>query len=276
MSNVSDVLASTPLEGGAPPPADEGKADVVVTTEAPDGDGEGDKGTKFVELPPDVKKRFDRIYANMKEHEREKRLLQQDYLKVAARLERLETERVRSETRNLAAQLQAQIAEAAANGEPSRVAELTTRLVELKVNEGVGTKTAPAQPTVAPQGALTRVEEQTILDWQNEVDDNGQFVRPWAINGHPRQKDAIEMLRTVAGSHDNIDDALAEVDKRMRGPRRPGGTPAVLPTSTERAASEQKRTVRLSEDQRKVARELFNDLPPREAEARYARNLESE
>src|SRR3546814_20946933 len=60
-----------------------------------------------------------------------------------------------------------------------------------------------------------------VRDWSHETAEDGSFLRPWAIEGHPRYQEAFEITRQIAGQTDDVDLILKHVDEKMgHKPRR--------------------------------------------------------
>jgi hypothetical protein len=117
------------------------------------------------------------------------------------------------------------------------------------------TKPVTLPPPPPGQSADIAVVEQ----WSREVAGDGNFRRPWALEGHPRYSEAYNLVASLVSDAryaGNTDAILAEVDRRMglqgNGTRPPGAT--VLSGGQVRPQVEAE--VQLSPDELNMARKF--------------------
>lgn len=148
--------------------------------------------------------------------------------------------------------------------------EAHRKLIDLKVEKAVAERERKAEPKKEEKKPQTPMrqpqnnmndEDQAVVDaWQDERDESGRMLRPWAYNrGTPEEPDE-DYLRAVAETHavlmnprfrnSTMEEKMAEVDRRM-GVTRPAGRQPVMGGNLTRGAKPSKLT--LNEAQRKIA-----------------------
>jgi len=260
--NVVTIEDDTPEP--APAPKQDAKAEVQQPAPEPAPAPEEDKakkGTKFVDLPPELDARFKRIYANMKAAERNNEALFKANVELIKRLDDMESRTAQKQTTDQMGALKEEYARAQMSADYQRAAEILDQMTELKIaakSAGVRAPDIPKQ--VEPDIDLSQGEQQTVVAWGQQTDDNGQPLRPWANPSSPKFPKFQAALSAVTSDPDYagaaIPKILAEVDRMMGGPQRANGAAPVL-SSTAEAAIKAPRALALSDAEKKVAERMF-------------------
>jgi hypothetical protein len=112
---------------------------------------------------------------------------------------------------------------------------------------------------LAPPPAPTPPEVTYVSEWSREVGQDGNFRRPWALEGHPRYAEAYNFIANLTQDprySGNTDAILAAADRHMglsQGQARPPGA-AVLSGGQVRPSVDSE--VQLSPDQLRIAQKL--------------------
>jgi hypothetical protein len=214
---------------------------------APDRDG-----TEFVDIPPELKPRFNRIYHNLKEFERDNGALRQHIAQLTEVVNGMQTGQAQAQEQVQRQRILQQIVQAK---EAGNIAEEVRLQGELATVGQRVTKPVTLPPPPPGQSADIAVVEQ----WSREVAGDGNFRRPWALEGHPRYSEAYNLVASLVSDAryaGNTDAILAEVDRRMglqgNGTRPPGAT--VLSGGQVRPQVEAE--VQLSPDELNMARKF--------------------
>lgn len=181
-------------------------------------------GTDFVEFSPEQKRRFDRIYHNMKEYERDNGALRQHIAQLTEVVNSLQAGTAQQQE---LVQRQNVMRQLVAAKEAGNVQEEVRLQGELAT---IGQKVP--KPVPLPPPPQTQNADIAAVDaWSKEVGPDGNFRRPWALEGHPRYTEAYNLVATLVTDPrftGNTDAILAEVDRRFgvsQGqPRPPGAT----------------------------------------------------
>jgi hypothetical protein len=125
--------------------------------------------------------------------------------------------------------------EARANGDDDRVDAINDQLAEIKLKKLSATaapKQQPQQPQrpqnateaakyAVSQGALAEEDQEVIQTWQEEADEYGEPLRPWALASDPEYVSAVAIARSIMSPENkkfakkSMAEKLAEVDRRM-------------------------------------------------------------
>ena len=247
------------------------------------------KGTElldFDKLPAEivavVKPRFDRIYANMKDGNRRADMLEGQNAKLMAAFEATQAELagykaglVSKDADERVGVIKTKIKDALVAGQADVVAELTEQMADAKAEQKLAKLTPERPKTVTvPSGG------ETALDaWASERNESGDFRRPWAQNGHPRQKEMAAYVMSVMESPEfvgkPITEVLAEVDRRVAPTASRTVTAAVLPGSNGSGRPKPDGLPKLGPDQQYVAEKMFPKLAAKDAHSRYAKQLQA-
>ncbi len=231
-----------------------------------------------VEMDEETQKRFNRLYGEMKrgnakveEATRRMNTMATDQVMLVERIEGLTAQ---TEDRNVKIDVDSLMAkqkEAVENGDVEAVQEITTQIAELRKPAPV--ERSKPEPT-DDQPVLSKTEEVRLIQWAQETNGDGDLIRPWADAGHPSHKKAMKMAEAALIDVDDIDTALAEVDRLMDVPTVTRKAAPVLSGNDDLPAPKEK-GAKLSQDQRAISHAMFDKLTPAEAEKKYAKALEA-
>jgi hypothetical protein len=179
-----------------------------------------EKGTDWVEIEdPKLKARFNRLYRHTKEAneraektERQISLLAEQNSKLQKALETIAGGMRDKEMQAELATLKKDAKEALATGDTEAFMEANERLLEMKQSAKKEAEApAPAEP------AISQTEMQVINAWQQQKDDEGESLRPWAMPNHPEFASTQDLIQRVtrAMPDASVREILREVDKRM-------------------------------------------------------------
>lgn len=217
-------------------------------------------GWDTVEIPPELKPRFGRIYKEMKDYQRDANELRDINRQLLTTVEQLQTTQGEVITHLKAkdfveaeSQLNTQRQQAWDKGDVSGFNAANDRLMEIKARK-IAAEMVPAQKTqpvtqqpqnapisggdfvnMAVQKGLLQQDEATVYKtWASETDENGNLRRPWVNESDMRNSTAAYEGRAVFNnpSYENkpFADKLKEIDRRMglANTTQTGG-PGVLP-----------------------------------------------
>ena len=184
------------------------------------------KGNEFVDFstasPDEIEDRFKRVYGHMKDNERVIRTLADHNKKLAERLDQIETEGKRATVLSETEQIKHQIKQARDQGNHDAEIELVSKLARLQ-----GQRIQAPQPIPAVE--VPSFDVSVVTAWQNEVDPDGNFRRPWAQPTHPKFSEALRLTQDLMPQYDgDVETLLKEVDGKMGLKTKKGDTPAVL------------------------------------------------
>jgi hypothetical protein len=248
----------------APAPKQDAKAEVQQPAPEPAPAPEEDKakkGTKFVELPPELDARFKRIYANMKAAERNNEALFKANVELIKRLDDMESRTAQEQTTDQMTRLKNEYAQSQMSADYGRAADILEQMADLKAAaKQAGVKAQEIPKPVEPDIDLSQSEQQTVVAWGQQTDDNGQPLRPWANPSSPKFAKFQAALSAVTADPDYAGAAipriLAEVDRMMGGQQRAAGAAPVLTSSPD--VSVKTRALALSDGEKKVAERMFH------------------
>lgn len=247
------------------------------TPEVPDGKKPVDFAKiEDPELRAEIQARFRRVYGNMKQYERITKTLEADHKTLSEKLERLETAQVQDRTEQRIEGLKAQTQAAIAEGDIDKAQRLQDELSDF-LKESIATVNKRPEPQPTETAYFSPEIQTAVIEWANELDENGDFKRAWAQPGHGKYNRAVEIADEVLQSDDwagRMDEAMALVDRRINAELFPAKkrTDTVLGADT--GVTPTKDTGgRLSADQKEAAHFLYPKLSEKEAEARYAKAL---
>jgi len=238
------------------------------------------EGTQFVEFDsPEVEKRFRRVYGNMKEYERQNQQLVRDQKALLQKTQTLEEKLASIEQDSTDQRLESLRTEKAAAyeaGEIDKVLEIDEKILDARVKTSTPEPKAEPAPEPEPEG-LSPELQHAIDAWSNEVDDGGQYIRPWSHPTHPLYSKALPIAETVLKDPDmqgaDTEDFLKEIEKRvtkvfdLNQPKPRGQT--VLANDGD-VTPKSGKGVKLNPEQKQVAWRMFPKLSQAEAEKKYA------
>lgn len=225
MSEEQETERTQEAEKGPESNPAETKAEQAQETRTKEEDGK-----EFAEFgDPKVEARFKRIYGHMKQYERSLEQAARDNAALAAKLEALETAHSKRETDSTLENLKQERKKAYEAQDFDRIAELDIHLARV-LAERKESKPEPVAPSPAAQPGW----EAEYEEWANEVDDDGNYVRPWALSKrHPLfEKSAritTEILNDPKFSGATIVEILPEIDARMSREVKPKSKRAAAP-----------------------------------------------
>lgn len=230
------------IEGALPP----GAAPSNAASE-PNGKPAGyDPVDPATSSPEQVQERLNYLYGQVKHSDREKKemrnilreqseLLSQLSASQNAVVDHLQNKNITETESSLKQQMQA----AWEKGDNNLYFQIQDKLDDLRIDKKMAArqKTEPqqSQPRNAVQyaeqaqgtGELTQAEFDTTKAWQDETDNNGNLVRPWAFGTDSNHRAALEEARAVFNNprfaNLSYEAKLQEVDKRMGTSVRTGG-----------------------------------------------------
>jgi phage I-like protein len=205
-------------------------------------------GTDFVDFakdPPEkIEARFKRLYGHVKESERVLGELTEHNAKLAERLEKIEADGAKSSHAVEIGKAKAQLKQAIEKGDTDKQVELQTQLTSLQTR-------AIDKIEKAPLPEPPNFDVRHVREWAREVDESGQFRRPWALEGHPRYAEAWDLTKEISSQTEDVDVILSEVEKRMATGKKPAATNATVMTSQGRPPKD--KSIQLTAEQKMVA-----------------------
>lgn len=195
------------------------------TEEAPapeDTKGRAERGTEFIDfdaLPDDIRgpleSRFNRVYGHMQENKRALQESARINKVLMEKVQAIETNTEKTKRESNLADVRARLVRAKEDGDTEAEVTLTEQMTRL------ATAPAPepdAPPPPEPTGYDTH-ELSVMSVWAQEIDEQGNFTRPWVQDGNPRAAHAARVANMVFNSPEfaslPVEDRLAEVDRRM-------------------------------------------------------------
>lgn len=222
---------------------------------APVTQDDGGEFLDFSALPEDVRKtvepRMKKLYWNLKERERGLQDLGRKYVEVESKYQELHTWKTQQEQQKdqeELSRLKAAKVEALEKADYRTVAEIDEKLIEKKSAPEPVRETAPE---------LNPDEKSVVNSWAAEVDERGQFKRPYAQPQHPQYRQFLGLVQRIANSVEfsgrPVNDILKEAD-RVVMQSKPSAA-AAPPSTTTRPPS--KNNVELTPEQKRVAERMF-------------------
>lgn len=207
--------------------------------------------------PQEVKDRLDYLYRQVKDGERTRKdtnriLAEQSRLidELGSRTNQVVTHLTEQQFINNEVQLQEQLDAAWQKGDSKLWNELQGKMIDLQVQKRMPRQEQPQQQTqpqnqpynnaadIARDGGLGERETRVTQAWQDETDDNGNLIRPWAFNRstepgkfNPEYEAALveanAVFKNARFANLTYEQKLAEIDRRM-GTVKTGGSQNVL------------------------------------------------
>lgn len=249
---------------------DNGVADNAVAEDAKPQDNK-------VPMGPEVQKQFNQLYKETKTAKERAALLEAHTLKLQEATQKLQNRLDEAEKRDSVADLKSQLRAARDQGDDDAVDKLQEKLTELMVEAKLEKKIKPPvqQPKDVQQSEnlLSVSETKITTKWANEVDEDGEFVRPWAVNNnHPKSSAAAEYLAELLQSDEysemTIKEKLAKVDEKYgRKTQVKRNVNAVGEGSLTKPS--EKNDNKLTPEEKNVAYRMFSKLSREDAEKAY-------
>jgi hypothetical protein len=254
---------------------------VQTTEENTEAQATENKGTdEKVAMAPDVQEKFNKIYKEAKTAKERAALLEAHTLKLQEATARLQNRLDEAEKRDAVADLKSQLRTARDQGDDDAVEKLQDKLTEIMVEAKLEKKIKPAQQQQVQQQdmqqaalQLSQSESRITTKWANEVDDDGEYLRPWAVTDtHPKSAVAADYLADLLQNEEYADltikEKLALVDEKYgRKTQVKRNVNAVGEGSLTKAT--EKTDIKLTPDEQRVAYRMFSKLSKGEAEKAY-------
>jgi hypothetical protein len=239
------------------------------TTEAP----AEETTTEFVEMDPKVEQRFNRIYGNMKQYERQVQQATEDNRKLVDRLEKMEREGSKKAVDAQVNELRQAEKAALEESDFERASNVRDQITELQVESKIPkAEERKEDPPPIDSGLRDRLNS-----WAAETDAEGNALRPWADSNHEDNTTAMKLVTGILATNPNapVEDLLDEIDREtkrfIKKPARPA--PAVLSADGSVRPKTSKKTT-LTSDQKAIAERMYPSMKPDEAAKRYASAME--
>jgi hypothetical protein len=252
-----------------------------------------DEEWEFVDITdPKLQKRFNRVYASLKNHKKISEEASTTAAMLAEKLEKLEAqfnEKLTSDTNKeyetTLKTLEKERKNALLEGEHDRVLELTDQIFELKLEKREAKKLKEEkkeepkkeQPQEVSFDTLPKEDQDTLISFTTAKDKQGNLQRPWFHPEHPEHKVLVKLAEAVIEEADgpvDIQDMLEETDRRMRrylGIEKPKKKPSTIESADLPA---NKGMMGLSPEQERVAVMMFPG-DRKKAIEKYKKALES-
>jgi hypothetical protein len=270
----------------------------VKTETKPESNTESKKpeGWDHVEIPDEVKPRFNRLYGEVKTLQRISREkddilrqqseaiedLRKNQTQVVSYLQ--DTDFVKTES-----QLKEQRKEAYEKGNLLLVDDINDKLAEIKIEKKLSKLNKVNEQKEAPRGFdankaveranLSPEDMEVYKAWANETDDNGNLVRPWVNERDQRNiaaaTEGAAVFRNPIYANRAFGDKLKEIDKRM-GLINQNTASGVMGTGN-LTSSKKSSTLKLTPNQEKIALKTQfagRGKKPEEHLAAYKKQLE--
>jgi hypothetical protein len=257
---------------------------VVENTTTTTTDAVGNVDNSKVEMPPEIEKRFNKIYKEMKTTKERNSALEEHALKLTNALIKLQSDTKDASTKSVISDIKQQIRQARDAGNEDELESLQEKLTELMVEEKLEKKLPkqqPKQPVRQEHSSfeLTKSEERIVGNWATEVDEDDEPLRPWAQSeNHPKAQKAYEYLTEILEDDQYADltikEKLALVDekflKKAKATRDVNAVGAGSLTKNNDSKQD-----KLTDDQKRVAYRIFSRLSKEDAEKKYAEGLKA-
>lgn len=167
---------------------------------------------------PEQQAKFDDVYKQMKMSDARNQMQLELLQKQQAQLDELKNRNLKTDSAEAERLLVSKIKAARDSGddfaEITATREMVEYLADKKISERVNVQQQPQPLTYESP------DVKYVSDVINEVDSNGQFIRPWMHNDHPEQAVALNALETIKGRYAGdpyaLPKTLADLDNFMR------------------------------------------------------------
>lgn len=231
-----------------------------------------------VDFSPKQQKRFNRLYAQIKNHEKVVGTLADDNRKLLDKIEELSRTQSLARAEDRISDLESRLEKAAEEGDIAEIKRLTNDIAETKIKaagsapapmESPGRKTG-ADPAANPEQGFAPTEEQRLREWAYERDEEGDYLRPWSHPGHPRHQEFLDLAQKASSRVSSLEEGLAYVDEQMGD--RPRANATVLSNSP--SIRRNNRQQEITPEQRTIALRMFGpgtkpNMKPEDAIKRY-------
>lgn len=236
-------------------------------------------GWDMVEIPAEIKPRFDRIYGNMKRYENETKELRDINQRLLSTVNQLEQNQSKivdhiqgKDFETAESQLMQQRKEALAKGDLDTFEALSDKITDIKLEKKLA-KNAPRPvqqqlqqqinvsqeamvETLVNKGVFTQDDAQIYRSWVGEADESGMAKRDWLNPKHPLNiaaaREGQAVFTNPAFINKPVADKLNEIDRRM-GLMQPNTSQQNVLPSGNLTRGTPKSKVQLSPYQEKVA-----------------------
>ncbi len=227
------------------------------------------EGRKFVPMDPETQKRFNQLYGYTKQNERVIGEMASQMRAIVENQSRIEQEAEQRGREKALTELKAQQKKALEVADYDAATEAGEKIAELKAEEKAAAKAKPSGRDEPP--ALPAEAQHAIRNWQVETSQDGNYKRPWAQPGHPKNQRAVAIAAGVFEDPEFVSQGvgacLREVDRLM------GLSVAQRPTanvlSDDGGERPRTRAAGLSQDEKLIAHRMYSELPRAKAEEKY-------
>lgn len=254
----------------------------ISNTVAVDSSGDGKpEGWDQAEFNPEQLKRFNRVYKEMKDYQRETsdlRAVAKQQFEIIEELRQGQSKIVNylqeDDYQKAENTLKSQRKEAYDRGDLNTVDEINDRLADIKIQKKLSAQ-QQVQQVKQPQpiqyrgvdgddivnravqaGAITPSDADIYKSWQSETDVNGNPLRPWINESDPRNIAAATEGRAVfnnpAFKNKSFAEKLREIDRRMGTSNNNFSSQGVLQSSN-LTRTQKSPTVKLTQNQEHIA-----------------------
>jgi hypothetical protein len=216
-----------------------------------------DQEWDHVEFDEKTQRRFNRVYAEMKEQKRLVGQMASDNKKLLDRLENMESSQRESAISQRISDLRTSEKEALESGDYERASAVRDQITDLRVEAKIPKAPPKEEPEVDVNAAQDRWMSENgprINQWVNERDEKGNLLRPWADPGHEEHDTALAAAKVVMEQNLNtdIETVLQKIDKVNGRVIAQAKRPAAPVLSGGNAPPKKEKT-KISEDERKIA-----------------------
>lgn len=231
----------------------------AVEPSAPVSEAEGATGRNFTDFKdPKDEARFKRIYGHMKEYERVNTQLVEDNKRLFDRLNHIEAAGNQTAVNSQLTRLREAKKSALEAQDVDRVMQIDEQIMDIKAT--AIKKPEPIAPVAqAPlaTGGMPHDWGEKFVDWASELNNSGDYVRPWAANqNHPLHLKAVRIASDILADSryaDDIDAVFTEVERRMQS-FKPG--PAAVLASDRNVSGGSAKKIALTDVQKRVAKAM--------------------
>lgn len=268
----------------------------VIPENSPDVDIEIDaapakepRRSEFVKTDdPKVLERINDLYGQVKKSDSRNQMiiehnkqLEMRLAEYAEKMNRMERGTQDAATNKVESELKSALKSAREDGDFERIDQIENQILDLKMERRLSGLAEKFQ--APPEIPKQKSPEQQHFDTQfvhnahyienlaTEKDPQGNLVRPYLYDWHPKNKEAVDLFQKIpqefaaAGKQVDMETLMTVMDERLRG-KKPVGRQSVLGGDTNEAPA--RTTVRLTQAQINVARNM--GISPE----RYAKQLQ--
>lgn len=232
-----------------------------------------------VPMPPEIERRFNQIYREKKIEQAKNKEMQDRLAELTKASVLLQKKLEQSERQENVDAIRHNIRVARENGDVETEEKYREMLVELKAEEKanavvkVTEKEPETKKVETPFDVIPEFEARMINKWVAEKDEDGEPLRPWAVDSdHPKADAAAKFLATLIQNprYDSLDieEKLQMVDEKFAEKPKTKRDVNAVASST---LTKQKQIAqdKLSDDEKRVAYRMFSSYSREDAEKMY-------